>query len=481
MNYQISMEYIYSNNKMTKFNNIEQKQDNTKVDIKIPILPDNSNVITIGKQRIIRKPQAQLNSKGIDLRTDFQKKQDQIYKENLIQQNQKQKDQENALNTLGALTTFIMPSTHIGPLFRNNDKSYTDNWLSGEGTGSSIGNTILDIFTPSVINKSKIFLQNVNNIPRQWTKYIFGSKQTKPLVMDIRPDIIPEELRLKLSLKSEKSDLSEEISKFEKLAFFKKMKGMDSNLSFYDPQNNTLDKFMSSEYVQITPIKGSQLDNYIQSISTKFNIKGNQTAAATTSDHFNPNTVGIHSNRHNVDLLSMDYIHDIDGAFVHEAFSHATDKAVSSMPVKHAPLILPNFVYKIFQKGSTYVPNVYNNIAFPYPGLKILIKGGPDKYYGKGTDKWVEARATLNELRYKLFKENLNGTNFDSITDDDLFRQIGSINRYGQDYYKLYQDMPPRAKKSWAKRIRYALKYLPATAPFTFPIMQSTNESTNKK
>lgn len=34
---------------MNRFNNIEQKQDNTKVDIKIPILPDNSNIITIDK------------------------------------------------------------------------------------------------------------------------------------------------------------------------------------------------------------------------------------------------------------------------------------------------------------------------------------------------------------------------------------------------------------------------------------------------
>lgn len=141
---------------MTKFNNIEQKQDNTKVDIKIPILPDNSNIITIGKQRIIRKPQAQLNSKGIDLRTDYQKNQDQIYKDNLIQQNQKQRDQENALNTLGAFTTFIMPSTHIGPLFRNNDKSYTDNWLSGEGSGSTVGNIAIDMLTPfatGVVNR----------------------------------------------------------------------------------------------------------------------------------------------------------------------------------------------------------------------------------------------------------------------------------------------------------------------------------------
>lgn len=34
---------------MNKFNSIEQKQDNTKVDIKIPILPDSSNIIAIGK------------------------------------------------------------------------------------------------------------------------------------------------------------------------------------------------------------------------------------------------------------------------------------------------------------------------------------------------------------------------------------------------------------------------------------------------
>lgn len=463
---------------MTKFNNIEQKQDNTKVDIKIPILPDNSNIITIGKQRIIRKPQAQLNSKGIDLRTDYQKKQDQIYKDNLIQQNQKQRDQENALNTLGAFTTFIMPSTHIGPLFRNNGKSYTDNWLSGEGTGSSIGNIILDIFTPSIINKSKIFLQNVNNIPRQWTKYIFDSKQTKPLIMNIKPNVISEESHLKLPLKS---DLSEEMSKLEKLAFFKKIKGMDSNLRFYDPQNNTLDNFMSSEYVQITPIKGSQLDNYIQSISTRFNIKGNQVATATTSDHFSPGMSGAHYDGYNVDYLNMKYLDGIDHTFVHESLSHATDKAVSRMPTKHVPLTFPAFVYKIYRKRAPNVRDVYANIANPYPGLKILKSKNMQNYYGVNTDNWYEARATLNELRYKLFKENPNGTNFDSITDDDLFKQIGDINEYGQDYYRLYQDMPPRAKKSWAKRIRYALKYLPATIPFTFPIMQNTNESTYKK
>lgn len=34
---------------MNRFNNIEQKQDNTKVDIKIPILLDSSNIIAIGK------------------------------------------------------------------------------------------------------------------------------------------------------------------------------------------------------------------------------------------------------------------------------------------------------------------------------------------------------------------------------------------------------------------------------------------------
>ena len=136
---------------MNRFNNIEQKQDNTKVDIKIPILPDNSNIITIGNQRIRRKPQAQLNPKEVDLRTDYQKKQDQIYKENLIQYNQKQKNQENALNTLGAFTTFIMPSTHIGPLFRNNGKSYTDNWLSGDGSGNIVGNVAIDMLTPFAI------------------------------------------------------------------------------------------------------------------------------------------------------------------------------------------------------------------------------------------------------------------------------------------------------------------------------------------
>jgi len=46
------------------------------------------------------------------------------------------------------MVKLTLPSTYAGPIFNNNGKSYTENVMSGEGTGDEVGNLAIDLFTP---------------------------------------------------------------------------------------------------------------------------------------------------------------------------------------------------------------------------------------------------------------------------------------------------------------------------------------------
>ena len=55
------------------------------------------------------------------------------------------------MKNLQGLLTFVSPSTYVGPVFNNNGKSYTENVMSGEGTGSTAGNVAVDMLTPFAV------------------------------------------------------------------------------------------------------------------------------------------------------------------------------------------------------------------------------------------------------------------------------------------------------------------------------------------
>lgn len=67
---------------------------------------------------------------------------------------EEQKKKQEQAETIEGVIKMTLPSTYIGPLFNNNGKSYTDNLLSGEGTGDWESNLAIDLITPFAANKA---------------------------------------------------------------------------------------------------------------------------------------------------------------------------------------------------------------------------------------------------------------------------------------------------------------------------------------
>lgn len=473
---------------MNRFNNIEQKQDNTKVDIKIPILPDNSNIITIGNQRIRRKPQAQLNPKEVDLRTDYQKKQDQIHKENLIQQNQKQKDQENALNTLGAFTTFIMPSTHIGPLFRNNGKSYTDNWLSGEGSGNTVGNVVIDMLTPFTIGGARSLATNaVKRFPYSTNTSIRWPWMKQKQPHQFSPEQLSEQKKEFLQQMSLHGLEFKGSRRYPELA-------SDIQKGFLRPGTGET----------IVPKDRSDISIYLDWMDQNFNISTPREAKALPANSFDNGVMGDYTYDTKVARINTAYPQQAGSTFIHELGSHGTDMQVADRVIENYPFTLRYPSVADFLRADVgkfrmdpTVQNIYSNIAGISPGLGNTIKSRLTSKnfklthgtnFLKDSSKWYEARSTLNEVRARLFKygdfpdsQKYLERAIDQASDERILDLMRTINGYGNDYYRAYNLLPSKQQKQWMEKIRYALKYLPSATPFTFPIIQSTNESTYKK
>ena len=68
------------------------------------------------------------------------------------------------MKNLQGFLTFVSPSTYIGPVLNNNGKSYVENIMSGEGTGSTAGNVAIDILTPFAIGGAKSLASSAVNL-----------------------------------------------------------------------------------------------------------------------------------------------------------------------------------------------------------------------------------------------------------------------------------------------------------------------------
>lgn len=97
-----------------------------------------------GKQVVGKSQDATVQS---DDRTKHQKQEAQKQKK-IAEEKAKQEKIDKGAEQLLETTKLLLPSTYLGPLFRNNGKSYTENLLSGEGSGNTVGNLALDIMSP---------------------------------------------------------------------------------------------------------------------------------------------------------------------------------------------------------------------------------------------------------------------------------------------------------------------------------------------
>ena len=127
-----------------------------------------------GKKTLIKQKQETVSA---DKRSTYQKKQDKIRTEQIQKKYEVDKNYNEGLKTIGALTTLAMPSTYIGPIFNNNGKSYLDNVISGEGTGDAAGNVAVDLLTPFAIGGINKGIQVGNRLYRirQFSKALDNS------------------------------------------------------------------------------------------------------------------------------------------------------------------------------------------------------------------------------------------------------------------------------------------------------------------
>ena len=122
-----------------------------------------------GKKTLIKQKQETVSA---DNRTTNQRKQDQARTKQIQKKQEADKNYNEGLKTIGALTTLAMPSTYIGPVFNNNGKSYLDNVISGEGTGDAAGNLAIDLLTPlatgSTIKGGSYVYNTGNRLYNNW-------------------------------------------------------------------------------------------------------------------------------------------------------------------------------------------------------------------------------------------------------------------------------------------------------------------------
>ena len=82
-------------------------------------------------------------------------------------QNQKEeREQQEAMQKLAGFGKFISPSTYVGPLLEDNDKSYLSNVAAGKGFGNGFVNFIFDMSSP-------FLFKGAGNVIGQETKYLF--------------------------------------------------------------------------------------------------------------------------------------------------------------------------------------------------------------------------------------------------------------------------------------------------------------------
>ncbi len=420
-----------------------------------------------------------------DRRNTYQRQQDQMRAEQAYKQYEEDKKQEEGMKNLQGFLTFTAPSTYIGPGFNNNGKSYTENVLSGEGTGSTAGNVAIDLLTPLAIGGARSLATNVAK------KFPYGTNTSQlrnsvkwPWTKNQLHQISPEQLS-----KQKKEFLQ-----------WMDLHGLEFEGSKLHPElvNDIQEGFLRPGTVEtIVPKNGSDIDVYLNWMDQNFNISTPMKAKAFPASSFKIGVEGSYNYGTQVARINTAYPQSAGSTFIHELGSHGTDMQVADRLIEGYPFTLryPSITDFLrsdigkFRPDPT-VQNIYSNIANISPGLKNTIKNRlvsknfkstHGTNFLKDSNKWQEARSTLNEIRFRLFKQG----NFpdsqkyleraiDQASDERILDLMRTINGYGNDYYRAYNLLPSKQQKQWMERIRHAMKYLPATIPFAFP--QNTNE-----
>ena len=153
------------------------KQDNTTVYNPLLINPI---------MRQLRQGEAYINDQGKkiivknnnqSIQPDYRTPSDRVKAQRKFKEREKEQREVKEKEALSGFLTFIAPSTYIGPVFNSNNKSYTENVISGEGTGNTEANLAIDMLAPFAIGSTNKIVQSSNRFYKiyQFSKAIDNS------------------------------------------------------------------------------------------------------------------------------------------------------------------------------------------------------------------------------------------------------------------------------------------------------------------
>lgn len=435
-----------------------------------------------GKKVLVKRKNETISA---DRRNTYQRKQDEKRTQQLHRQYEEDKKQEEGMRNLQGFLTFISPSTYVGPVFNNNGKSYVESVMSGEGIGSTAGNVAIDMLTPFAIGGAKSLTSSAIrrlNIPVNTTRSIRLPWMKQKQFYQFSPEQLSEQKKEFLQQMSLQGLEFKGARQYPELA-------SDIQKGFLRPGTGET----------IIPKDRSDIGIYLDWMDQNFNISTPREAKALPANSFGKGVMGDYNQGTGVARINTAYPQEAGSTFIHELGSHGTDMQVADRVIENYPFTLRYPSVADFLRADVgkfrmdpTVQNIYSNIASISPGLGNTIKNRlinknfkltHGTNFLKGSSKWYEARATLNEIRAKMFKygdfpdaaKRLE-KRIDSAEDSEILEMMEATNGYGEDYYRAYNLLSPKRQKQWMERVRHALKYLPATTPFIFPAIQNKNE-----
>lgn len=370
------------------------------------------------------------------------------------------------------------------------DDLATISWMAP----SHPGNVIIDQALKRVVFPAAAFLGS---------RALAGTKQYLPAVYSFGKKAVKGASKAL----SKKEQLTAETIDFKQLAEEKKafIRNMDSQgIEFKGSREHPElagyieEGFLKPAMVEtIVPKGGSNLSTYLNWMDKNFNIHTPKEAKVQSSLMFRNGSMGYYNQATGEAKINAAYPEEVGSTFIHELGSHGTDMQVIDRVVDNYPFKLRYQSIKDFLgaevgkfRPDPTVKNIYSNIAGIKPGIRSTIKNRLENKNFKvthGTNRlkassdWQEARATLNEVRAKLFKQrDLPDSQkylekaVDQASDKEIL-DLMLVNGYGQDYYRAYNLLSPKQQKEWMGKVRHALKYLPSTAPIGFGVASYSN------
>ena len=389
-----------------------------------------------GKRIIGRSKQEVVSS---DNRNTKQRKQDQTIAKQIQKKQEADKNYNEGLKTIGALTTLAMPSTYIGPVFNNNGKSYLDNVISGEGTGNAAGNLAIDLAIPfgfRLFNKGISYPYKTSR-GTQTIKSSYmdpsGIKITPELEIEQRYPIYRDMKKSKHFTSFSAPYFEEQIddryvtllgqldagkySEYQAERIIQNMKnhGFDPNISNSLLHNGKVVYGKPSTFIREK--SKEPINIYITDEPTNvigFQLRDNGKAYARVYPNATPEKIRLTT--------------------IHEGISHGTDDVVNS-------------------STDGAAADQYGRIT------KAVKDAGFART--KGTEYWYELRSTMAEFMAKMFKKYVRafpGSTYADVQDaiykeidnmsvNKLAEELKLLNGYGYDYGDYLMQNPFEANK----------------------------------